>query len=311
MIIDNSNVNIGLIGVGTMGKIILKKLLNVGYTVYAYDVSKQAKEFIKNKGAHLSQNVKEVAKKTDIFVLSLPTPKIMLEIVTKEDGIAENSKKGSILIDTSTVDPNSSINAAFITKNKGKYYLDAPLLGRPSAPDGWVSPVGGDLKIFNLSKKIIESYVTKAIYVGNQGNGSTLKLLNQLMFATINCITCEIMAICSKTKLSKKVMFETIANSGAATVSGLFKEVGFKINQDDYQPEFSLDLLAKDAKLAELMISSYNTPSFLIGNINLIISYANSKNLGNEDTSALYKAYIDFYQNRTKDKDAPIFDKAL
>jgi 3-hydroxyisobutyrate dehydrogenase-like beta-hydroxyacid dehydrogenase len=92
------------------------------------------------------------------------------------------------------------------------------------------------------------------------------------------------------------VLYDTIAGSGASTVSGLFKEVGRKICEADFAPQFTVNLLAKDARLAQHMAADYAAPSLLLANVTYMNSLAIAQGYGQEDSSALFKAYRGMYQ---------------
>ena len=150
------------------------------------------------------------------------------------------------------------------------------------------------------TEKEIDQYIDQAkssilgkkiIHVGSLGAGNTLKLLNALMFSAINAMTAEMMAISQKAGLAPNVLFDTISASDAATVSGLFKEVGSKIVARDFAPTFPIDLLCKDNGLAVAMASDLGAPSILGGTIQTLNELARARGLGKEDTSAMVKLY--------------------
>jgi 3-hydroxyisobutyrate dehydrogenase-like beta-hydroxyacid dehydrogenase len=113
------------------------------------------------------------------------------------------------------------------------------------------------------------------------------------MFSTINAITAEIMAICSLTELSPDTFFSTVADSGAATVSGLFRENGQKIVARDFDPIFSIDLLIKDTDLGLKMAQGYGGSAVIAELVQKQNEIARSTGLGKEDSSALVKVYED------------------
>jgi 3-hydroxyisobutyrate dehydrogenase-like beta-hydroxyacid dehydrogenase len=100
------------------------------------------------------------------------------------------------LVDTSTVDPPTSRAAAKKLGEKGCAYLDCPILGRPSTVTKWILPAGGEQKVLDYVKPVLLTFAADVVLVGPQGAGNALKLLNQLMFSTINAISSEVMAIC-------------------------------------------------------------------------------------------------------------------
>ena len=198
---------------------------------------------------------------------------------------------GQIIIDMSTVDPDTTQRMGAAAKSVGVDYLDAPILGRPSAVGNWVLPVGGEAEVLERTRPVLEKLGREIIHVGPLGAGNTLKLLNALMFSSINAMTAEMMAISQKAGLDPKILFDTISASEAATVSGLFKEVGSKIVARDFSPTFAIDLLCKDNGLAISMAQGFGAPPILANTIQVVNNLARAQGFGGEDTSALVKVY--------------------
>jgi 3-hydroxyisobutyrate dehydrogenase-like beta-hydroxyacid dehydrogenase len=111
------------------------------------------------------------------------------------------------------------------------------------------------------------------------------------MFSAINAMTAEMMAVSVKAGMPPKVLFDTISASQAATVSGLFKEVGSKIVERDFTPVFPIDMLCKDNGLAVDMARGFGAPPVLASAIQVINELGRAQGLGSEDTSALIKVY--------------------
>ena len=191
----------------------------------------------------------------------------------------------------STVDPATTRRMGVRAGEVGVNYLDAPILGRPSALGHWALPVGGDAAAVAHCRPVLEMLARKVIHVGPLGAGNTLKLLNAMMFSAINAMTAEMMAVSMKAGLSPQILFETIAESQAATVSGLFKEVGAKIVARDFTPIFPIDLLCKDNQLAITMARACDAQPVLANTVQVLNELASARGLGDEDTSALVKIY--------------------
>ncbi len=204
-------------------------------------------------------------------------------------------QEGQIIVDLSTVDPGTTRRMAERVAAQGAAYLDAPILGRPASIGRWVLPVGGEEQALERCRPVLEIFASKAVRVGESGAGNTLKLLNQLMFSTINGITAEVMAVCEKSGLDPKVLFETISSSGAATVSGLFCECAQKIVEQDFDPVFSIELLCKDAGLGLKMAEGFGAPPLIARMVQTLNETAKATELARQDTSALVKLYRDMY----------------
>lgn len=283
--------NVGIIGVGTMGSKMAGKLINAGYAVFARDIDEVAEERARKLGAKVVNSPKEVAEYTEIILLSLPMPSDVKEVVLGEGGILTNPKNNRTIVDLSTVDPFSTQHNAEQAKKVGVSYIDAPVLGRPQKCGNWTLPVGGDKKDLEKVRKVLEILAAKIIYVGPSGYGNIVKLLNNMMLGAINSVTAEILAICTKLGMSPKVLYETIANSGAASVSNLFKELGPKILNRDFEPLFSIDLLHKDVMLGIQMAKQVGVPLFASEANQRLNEMARLMGFGKEDTASIVKVY--------------------
>jgi len=283
--------NVGIIGVGTMGSKMAGKLINAGYAVFARDIDEVAEERARKLGAKVVNSPKEVAEYTEIILLSLPMPSDVKEVVLGEGGILTNPKNNRTIVDLSTVDPFSTQHNAEQAKKVGVSYIDAPVLGRPQKCGNWTLPVGGDKKDLEKVRKVLEILAAKIIYVGPSGHGNIVKLLNNMMLGAINSVTAEILAICTKLGMSPKVLYETIANSGAASVSNLFKELGPKILNRDFEPLFAIDLLHKDVRLGIQMAKQAGVPLFVSEANQRLNEMARLMGFGKEDTASIVKVY--------------------
>jgi len=288
---DKKKIKIGLVGIGTMGQIVASKLLENNYVVVGYDLLPQVRRKAVEMGVETVDSVNEVAKTVQVMFLSLPGPGQVKEVVSGKKGLLSTARKGQIIVDLSTVDPSTTRKMAGMAEEMGVGYLDAPILGRPKSIGRWVLPVGGHIDHFEQCKPILQTFANQLVYVGASGAGNTLKLVNQLMFSTINAMTAEMLAVAKKASLSPKVVFETISKSGAATVSGLFCEVAKKIVENDYTSTFSIDLLCKDSALAVGMAKECGAPPIIATTVQVLNEIAQAKGLGGKDTAALIKIY--------------------
>lgn len=285
---------VGIIGVGTMGSRMAEKLLAANLEVFAYDIRPSALAKAQELGAVACGSSQEVAQKAEVVLLSLPLPVDVESVVQGPQGVLAGSQPGHIIVDLSTVDPFTTQKNAAQAAEKGVGYLDAPVLGRPPGCGNWTLPVGGKAEHLEKVRPVLEKLARKIIHVGPSGHGNIIKLLNNMMFGAINAVTAEIMAICAKVGMEPKVLYETIAGSGAASVSNLFIELGPKMINRDFSPLFTIDLLHKDLRLALEMAEATGVP-VIVGHANQLLNeMARAKGLGSEDTSSAVKVYEEF-----------------
>jgi len=287
---------VGLIGVGVMGRCMLTRLIEAGHDVVAFDLSESAREFASGLGAHVVEGTPAVVSQADVLILSLPASAHVLSTVRTIEPFLTSRH---IIVDTSTVDPATSKEGARIAGLKGARYVDAPILGRPSAAGKWLLPSGGPEDAIINVRPILETFARSAVRVGDTGTGNAFKLLNQLMFSVINGISAEVMALADTLGIDRRTFYDVVANSGAATVSGLFKETAGRIVDERFDdPTFTVELLVKDAGLGLEMAKSAGLNPQIAGFVQSINESAKAMGFARLDTSALYTM---FRESFTKD----------
>ncbi|MCC2684161.1 MAG: hypothetical protein K0R75_1060 [Paenibacillaceae bacterium] len=293
---SNSPGTIGLVGVGTMGKCMLDRLIHNGFSVVAYDAFPAALEYARDKGAMTVSSPVELATKAKLIIMSLPAAKHVLDVLGGEGGLLEGLTEEHVVVDTSTVSPATSQRGAEIVAAKGASYVDASILGRPSAVGNWLLPAGGSEKAIELATPALLTFAKQVVRVGNVGSGNALKLLNQLMFSVINGVSAEVMALTEAVGIDKKVFYDVVANSDAATVSGLFKETARRIVSEEYDnPTFTIELLCKDADLGIQMAKDVGVTPLIAGFVQMLNENAKGKGLGKQDTSSIAKVFTEHF----------------
>jgi 3-hydroxyisobutyrate dehydrogenase/2-hydroxy-3-oxopropionate reductase len=284
--------NIGIIGTGIMGLTVAKKIIAAGHSLTVYDVSVDAAGKAGTFGAQVAQTPKDVAKTSDTILLFLPGPVEVVDCVTSADGLLNAMQPGTVIVDMSTSDPDISEKLAALAKKKGIDFLDAPVLGRPITVGQWALPVGGKEAAIERCQPVFKIFAAHIFHAGPAGAGHKIKLLNQLMFGAINAMTAEMMATAEKIGIEPRRLFEIITASKAGTVSNLFKELGKRVADGNYEdPTFTVDLLVKDIKLAVQMAKENNAPPLLARTIEFINEVSQVQGLGSKDTSIMWTSY--------------------
>ena len=291
--------NIGIIGTGVMGLTVAEKILTAGLNLTVYDLSTDAAERTKDFGAQVARTPKDVARKSDIILLFLPGPAEVKDCVSSSDGLLNGMQPGSIIVDMSTSDPDVSKDMCSLAEKKGVEFLDAPVLGRPITVGHWALPVGGKEDVIERCKPVFKIFAAHVFHAGPVGTGHKIKLLNQLMFGAINAVTAEMMAIAEKIGVEPRRLFEIITASKAGTVSNLFKELGKRVADGNYEdPTFTVNLLIKDIKLAVQMAKANNAPPLLARTVEYINEVSQAQGLGSKDTSIMWTSYRKIWSDK-------------
>lgn len=281
---------IGLVGFGIMGTAMAPRLIDAGYEVTVFDTSRAAMDRARGVGCATAETPSGIARQARITIVSLPRPEHVVQVVrVGDDCLLSAAREGSVIVDTSTVDPATSQQNAAAARLVHVGYLDAPVLGRPAGVGGWTLPIGGEAGDIETATPVLKTFAARVVHVGPSGRGNVIKLLNNLMFGAINAVTCEVFAAAERLGVEQALLFDTIADSGAATVSNLFRELGPKIVEREFAPNFSVDNLEKDIGLGLAMARASGSKLEVSEAVQRLNRQAQAAGLGSEDSAAVVK----------------------
>lgn len=235
---------VGVVGLGAMGRPMALALGSAG-PVLAWDADPGARDRAAGEGVALAGSLEHLARECATVVLSLPSAAVVSEVVAALVGAGP-----LLLLDTSTIGPEDSRSTAATARAAGATYLDTPVLGRPEMVGRWTVPMGGPASSQPEVARVLAPVAARVVHVGDVGAGATLKVANNLMFSVINAVTAEALVLATAAGLDPGVFVDTVVDSGAATVSGLFRSIAPRAVVGDFDPTFALDLVRKDNALA-------------------------------------------------------------
>lgn len=282
---------VGIVGIGVMGMAILEKFIEENVQVDVCDVNPEAIEKADKHGAEIVDNLENLPEEVKIILFVLPGPDQVKAVFS---GLIDNCSSKHVLVDLSTVDPATSKENQMKAAENGVGYLDAPILGRPHKCGNWTLPVGGHIENYTEVEDVLSVIADKVLDMGEPGNGNALKLANNLMFGVINTVTSEIMALTEELGMDPGLFYDTVANSGAATVSNLFVELGPKIVNRDFSAKFTVEHLHKDMRLGIEMARDAGMPLMVADVCQKMNEIALAKGLNKEDSSSVVKVYENF-----------------
>ncbi len=249
---------IGFIGLGNMGMPMARNLAIKGHPVVGYDKIKKNEPLIK-----ISEVLSDTASEKDVVITMLPDGSSLLEIYS---AILGSLTPGTILIDCSTVDVQSSVKAAELVKAKGLKALDAPVSGGiGGAENGTLTfMVGGDTEAFEKVNPLFEIMGQKAVLCGDSGAGQSVKICNNMILGISMIGVCEAFAMADNLGLDRAKMFDVVSTaSGSCWSINTYcpvPDVGPITPADnDYKPGFSTDLMLKDLGLAKTSAEQTNS----------------------------------------------------
>jgi len=241
---------IGFIGLGIMGKPMAGHLLAAGHTVYVFDRVEDSVKEVAGKGGVACQNSRAVAEKSDIIIVMVPDTPDVEAVLFGEDGVAEGVKKGSIVVDMSSISPIATKEYAAKLADMGVEMLDAPVSGGQVGAEKAILSimVGGKQEIFDKIKPYFDLMGKNVVRIGDNGAGQTCKVANQIAVAVTIAATAEALTFASKAGADPAKVREALM--GGLAGSRIMELLGDRMIKRTFQPGFRIRLHQKDLNLA-------------------------------------------------------------
>lgn len=216
---------IGIAGLGVMGMPITKNLIKHGFNIVAYARRSEVAAEIRPLGAEVVNDIRYVAKSSDVFITLLPSGAALTEVLFDPNtGAIEGLKEGSLVIDMGTTSPALTREICEKLSERGVDFLDSPVSGGAErARDGTLTVmVGGKYDIYQKAYCIFKAIGSKVYYTGESSTAQMIKLVNN-MIACINIVAvCEGLALGERTGLDLEQLVEIInCSSGQSYASGI------------------------------------------------------------------------------------------
>jgi 2-hydroxy-3-oxopropionate reductase len=242
-------IDIGFIGLGTMGRPMAGHLLVAGHRVLLHDVVPVAPELIAAGGIPCKSG-KEVAEEADAVIIMVPDTPHVEAVLFGKDGVASGISKGKIVVDMSSISPLATKEFAKKIEALGADYLDAPVSGGEvgAKAASLTIMVGGPERAFVTMKPIFDKMGRNVTRVGGNGDGQTTKVANQIIVAlTIGAVS-EALLFASKAGADPALVRQALMGGFAS--SRILEVHGERMVKRNFDPGFRIELHQKDLNLA-------------------------------------------------------------
>jgi 3-hydroxyisobutyrate dehydrogenase len=208
---------LGLIGVGNMGRPIAENILRKGFHLVVYDIRDHIKEEMSVQGTEISSSPAELARKSKIIFLVVNNSDDVKDVLFASNGVAKEASSGTIVVDMTTSDPQTSKQFANRLSKRGIEYLDAPVTGGVlgARKAQLFMMVGGRRETYEKCLPIFEVISKEAVYMGGAGSGHLIKLIHNQVAHSTFLAACEGIVLGEKLGLSVDAMVE-VFNQGTA-----------------------------------------------------------------------------------------------
>ena len=244
--LTNENTRLGFIGIGNMGSRMAKRLLDHGYQLIAYNRSREASEALVKYGAKVANSIAELAAEADVILSSLTNDEAVKNVYSDPVGVFAHVRRGSAVIEMSTVLPATSRQLYKLSREAGVTFLDSPVSGStPAAEQGTLTLFcGGDEELFQAAQPIFGSIAGQYFFLGGSGSGTAMKLVaNTLLGVGMQAIA-ESVALGQKEGLDRHRLLEVLSHTAVIAPAHLGKLS--RADAGDYSPQFAIRLMNKD-----------------------------------------------------------------
>ncbi|MBQ3504658.1 MAG: 2-hydroxy-3-oxopropionate reductase [Oscillospiraceae bacterium] len=282
---------IGFIGLGIMGKPMVRNIMKAGYTdVLVWNRSKAAMDEVTADGA-VASNPRQIGESCDVVITMLPNSPQVKEVMLGENGVASYMKPGAVFIDCSSINPVASQEIAEVLAERGVEMLDAPVSGgEPKAIDGTLSfMVGGKQDVFDAHKELLLTMGASAVRCGEVGAGNTTKLANQIIVACNIQALGEALMLAKKAGVDPELVFQAI-KGGLAGSTVMNAKAPMMIAGND-KPGFKIDLHIKDLNNALDCAHTVGAPVPMTAQVQEIMQWMHNHEGGQKDHSAIAQYY--------------------
>ena len=281
------SIKAGFIGLGAMGAPMAKHLHDNGLLVaVANRTHAKAKALAEQLGVSAPDSLADLAAQCEVIALCVTADADVLSTV---EALAPHLQSGAIVIDHSTVSPDTARRAALRLAEVGAHFLDAPVSGGvEGAKIGKLSVmVGGDAEILERARPVLEAYGSKVTHLGAVGAGQATKAVNQVLVAGIAQAVCAGLALGEALGLEAERLIPTL---GAGAAGNWFLEKrGATMLRDEFSVGFKLALLHKDLGIVRGIAEQAGTDTGVIKQSLADYAELMSQGYGDDDISALIR----------------------
>ncbi|HEY1526599.1 MAG TPA: NAD(P)-dependent oxidoreductase [Candidatus Angelobacter sp.] len=242
-------VKIGFIGLGNMGSRIAQRLLDHKYQLSVYDVDIAKAESFAAQGGTVAQTIAELARTADVVLSCLTNDQIVHSVYTGPEGVFAGARPGTMVLEMSTISPESSRELHRLGAQEGIDVLDVAISGStPAAEEGVLTLLaGGNPELFRAAEPIFQAIAKQYFLLGGAGSGTAMKLVvNTLLGVGMQAIA-EAVVLGEKAGLGRERLLEVLSHTALIAPAHMGKLA--RVAKDDYSPQFPLRLMNKDFQL--------------------------------------------------------------
>ncbi len=247
---------IGFIGLGVMGRPMMRNLIEAGHHLTVYDRNREKREACVDLGARGAASSRDVAAASELVITMVSDTPDVEAVVFGADSVAAGLAPGGVVVDMSTISSTATVEFARRLEAQGSDWVDAPVSGgEPAAISGKLSIMaGGRKEAFDRALPVLQSLGSTIVYAGIAGNGQKTKMVNQVVGSLNLLAVVEGLRLAKAAGLNVESTLQAVSQGAAG--SWMLSNLGPRILKEDFAPGFRIRLHQKDLRLAKELLES-------------------------------------------------------
>lgn len=284
---------IAFLGLGIMGSRMATNLLKAGFTLHVYNRTPEKAAALVQAGASLAGSPAEAVRECEVVITMLDRPETVERIAFGDQGFVEAVRPGTLWMECSTVNPSFSRRMADQALAKGLRFLDTPVAGSriPAEKGELVFFAGGETQNVDQARPLMEAMGKEILHLGGTGMGAAYKMVYNLLIGAANLAFAEALVLGESLGFSRQFLTDRLLASPVVAPAVAAKRS--KIEQGDYEAEFSIRLQRKDLQLIAQTAYEQGVPLPGGNMVKEVLAMAEQAGWGELDYSAL----SDFLKN--------------
>lgn len=246
----NANkMRVGFIGLGIMGRPMAEHILRAGHQLTVFNRTAAKTKQLEALGASVEESPAGVAARAEVVITMVTDTPDVEQVIAGRGGVLETIREGSIVIDMSSIAPNTERRLDAQLRQRGCNLIDAPVSGGDVGARNATLAImaGGERQAFDRIRPILEAMGKHVTYCGLSGSGQVAKLCNQILVTVTMLGVSEALVFARKNGLDPSVMIEAVKDGAAG--SWQLSNLAPKVVARDFAPGFMIDLVQKDLRI--------------------------------------------------------------
>lgn len=284
---------IGFIGMGLMGIPMSCRLVEAGYSVSVWNRNPEKTHKPVKVGASVAKGIKELCESCDVIMLCVSDAQAVKEIVLASNGVLDSLSEGKIIIDFSSIDPETTRELADQVSAKGCSWLDTPVSGGVAGAEQGTLAImaGGDAGVLDSVRPFLEVLSQRITHMGNVGAGQVTKICNQMIVSCNVLVMAEVMALAEKSGVDSAQIPQALKGGFADSIP--LQLTGPRMASRDYEPaKWHVKTLLKDLDMAKVLAKNNESSTPLAGLGAELMRLHASKGFNECDPSTLIDMYL-------------------